>query len=428
MVAALVFGAVVARTTAPPPAAAHARKKEEKEVKVPFAELSSAVQATFTREAQGADIKEVDQETKRNGEIVYEADVRIDGKDWEVKVAADGRLLAKVIDDDDEEEPASAAAGTKAYKLARRFGVPGEGGWDYLTYDGDGRRLFVTRSTRVVVVDPESGRMIGEVPDTPGVHGVALAADLGRGFTSNGRENTVSVFDLQTLQVTGKLKVGENPDAILYHPSTRRVFVFNGRSADATVIDGATRTVVGTIPLGGKPEFGVSDEEHVFVNIEDKGEIVVLDPRELRLKARWSLAPCEEPTGLALDREAGRLFAGCGNRLMAVVDAKTGRVLATPAIGGGVDSAAFDPGTHLAFSSNGEGTLTVVAEGQPGRFDVVQTVPTEPGARTMALDPKTHTIYLATARFGPRPAPTAETPRPRPPIVPDSFVVLVVNR
>jgi YVTN family beta-propeller protein len=323
--------------------------------------------------------------------------------------------------------PTSAAAAAPSYKVAKRLEIGGDGGWDYLTFDADGHRLFLSRSTRVMVVDTESGKAVGEIPDTPGVHGIALAPDLGRGFVSNGRDNSVSVFDLKTLAVSTKVKTGENPDAILYEPSTHRVFAFNGRSGDATAIDGGSGTVAGTVPLGGKPEFAVSDGGRIFVNVEDKAEIVAIDAKELRVLSRWPLKPCEEPTGLAIDREHGRLFAGCGNHMMAIVDAKTGKVLATPPIGAGVDAAAFDPGTHLAFSSNGEGNVTVIGEAAPGQFAVVQTIPTEAGARTMALDPKTHTLYLVTARFGERPAATAENPRPRPPILPGTFVVLVVS-
>jgi YVTN family beta-propeller protein len=322
----------------------------------------------------------------------------------------------------------AAAAAAPTYKVAKRFEIGGDGGWDYVTFDPEGHRLFISRATRVMVVDAESGKAVGEIPDTPGVHGIALAPDLGRGFVSNGRDNSVSVFDLKTLAVSTKVKTGENPDAILYEPSTHRVFAFNGRSGDATAIDGASGTVAGTVPLGGKPEFAVSDGGRIFVNLEDKAEIVALDAKELRVESRWPLKPCEEPTGLAIDREHGRLFAGCGNHMMAIVDAKTGKVLATPPIGGGVDATAFDAATGLAFSSNGEGNVTVVGETTPGRFEVLQTVPTEPGARTMALDPKNHSLYLVTARFGERPSPTPENPRGRPPVLPGSFVVLVVTQ
>jgi DNA-binding beta-propeller fold protein YncE len=280
-----------------------------------------------------------------------------------------------------------------------------------------------------MVLDADSGKLLGEISDTPGVHGIALTPELGRGFTSNGRGNNVTIFDLASLKVLGTVETGKNPDAIVYDPATQRVFTFNGGSHDSTAIDAAKGAVVGTIALGGRPEFAVADGKGaIFANLEDKSEIVAIDSRKLTLTARWLLAPCEEPTGLAIDREHRRLFAGCNNKLMAVVDADGGRLLATLPIGRGVDATAFDPETALAFSSNGEGTLTVVHEESPEKFTVVENVPTQRGARTMALDPKTHRIFLVTAEYGPAPTPTAENPRPRPIIVPGTFVVLVVER
>ena len=290
-----------------------------------------------------------------------------------------------------------AQTGPSGYHLVHQYSLGGEGGWDYLTLDGATRRLFVARSTRVMVVDADSGKLLSEIPDTPGVHGVALVPALNRGFISNGREGTVSVFDLKTLKVSQKIKVGENPDAILYDPFSKRVFAFNGRSHDASVIDAETEKVVGTIPLSGKPEFGVSDGQgRVYVNVEDKGELALLDPKEMKVKATWSLAPCEEPTGLALDRANHRLFSGCSNKLMAVVDAESGKLLTTLPIGDGVDGVAFDPEVSLAFSSNGEGTVTVVKEESPQKFSVLETVPTVAGARTITLDPKLHQLFTVT--------------------------------
>jgi DNA-binding beta-propeller fold protein YncE len=247
---------------------------------------------------------------------------------------------------------------------------------------------------------------------------------------SNGREGTVSIFDLTTLKLINKVKdVGENPDAILYDAATKRVFTFNGRSHDSTAIDAATGNIVGKIPLGGKPEFAVSNGAgEVFVNLEDKSELLSLDPQGLKVKSTWSLAPCEEPSGLAMDVKNRRLFAGCGNQMMAVVNADTGKIVTTLPIGEGVDANRFDPGTGLAFASCGEGVLTVMSEDSPDKFSVAQTVATERGARTMELDPKTHQIFLVTAKFGPPPVATADQPRPRPTILPDSFVVLVVGR
>jgi DNA-binding beta-propeller fold protein YncE len=312
----------------------------------------------------------------------------------------------------------------KTYKLG------GEGGWDYLEVDPESHRLFISRATHVIVVDADSGKPLGDIPDTPGVHGIALANDLGRGFTSNGREGTVSIFDLKTLTPLSKVQaVGENPDAILFDPATKRVFTFNGRSNDSTAIDAASGNIVGKIALGGKPEFGVSNGEgELFVNLEDKSELLSLDPKELKVKSRWPLAPCESPSGLAMDTKNRRLFVGCDNKMMAVVNADTGKVITTLPIGDGVDADRFDPETKLAFASCGEGVLAVVKEDSPDRFSVVQNVKTERGARTMALDLKTHLIYLVTAKFGPPPAATAQQPRPRPSILPDTFEVLVVGK
>jgi YVTN family beta-propeller protein len=324
----------------------------------------------------------------------------------------------------------SGLAAAPGYHLIKTYKLGGDGGWDYLTVDRAAKRLFISRSTHVMVIDTDSGQpAAGDIPDTPGVHGIALAPALGRGFVSNGREGTVTVFDLNNLKVLNKIKVGENPDAILYDPASRRVFTFNGRSDDVTAIDAAKGEVVGTIKVDGKPEFAATDENgKIFVNIQDKSEIMALDPNTLEVKSRWPLAPCQDPTGLAIDRQHRRLFSGCGNKLMAVVDADNGKVISTLPIGAGVDANAFDPETELAFASCGEGVLTVVHEDAPDKFSVVETVPTKPGARTMALDPVSHQIFLVTAEFGPPPPPTAEQPHPRPAILPDSFVVLVVGK
>jgi DNA-binding beta-propeller fold protein YncE len=320
-------------------------------------------------------------------------------------------------------------AAAPGYHSLQTFKVGGEGGWDYLTFDQEQNRLFISRATHVIVLDADSGKQLGDIPDTPGVHGIALAPELGRGFISNGREGTVSIFDLKTLKVASKVKAGDNPDAILYDPATKRVFAFNGRSHDATAIDAAKGTVLGTIKLDGKPEFGATDARgEIFVNIEDKSELTAIDPATLAVKSTWPLAPCQEPSGLAIDRKNRRLFAGCDNKMMAVVDADSGKVLATPPIGEGVDANAFDETTGLAFASCGEGVLTVVHEDSPSSFSVVENVKTQRGARTMTLDPKTHNVYLVTANYGPAPAPTADQPHPRPTILPDTFVVLVYGK
>src|SRR5579859_7060717 len=323
---------------------------------------------------------------------------------------------------------ALAAAGP-GYHVIKTYKVGGEGGWDYLTADATARRLYVSRGTHVIVLDLDSGKNIGDIADTQGVHGIALAPELGRGFTSNGREGTVSIFDIKNLSLITKVKVGENPDAILYDPATKRVFTFNGRSHDSSAIDAASGKVLGTIPLGGKPEFAASDAKgEIFVNIEDKSELDAIDPSKLEIKAKWPLAPCTEPSGLAIDRKHRRLFVGCDNKMMAVVDADSGKVLATPAIGEGVDATAFDDETRLAFASCGEGVLTVVKEESPDKYSVAENVPTKQRARTMALDAKTHNVFVVTADFGPAPATTADNPHPRPPMLPDSFVVLVLAK
>jgi len=314
--------------------------------------------------------------------------------------------------------------------VMKTFKLGGEGGWDYLEIDPDSHHLFISRATRVIVIDAESGKPVGDIPDTPGVHGIALANDLGRGFTSNGREGTVTIFDLNTLKPISKVQaVGENPDAILFDPATKRVFTFNGKSADATAIDAASGKIVGKIPLGGKPEFGVSTGKgEIFVNLEDKSELLALDPKDLKVKSRWPLAPCESPSGLAMDIKNRLLFVGCDNKMMAVVNADTGKVITTLPIGGGVDADRFDPDTKFAFASCGEGVLTVVKEDSPGKFSVAENVKTERGARTMALDLKTHVAYVVTAKFGPPPAATTQQPNPRPSILPDTFEVLVVGK
>jgi DNA-binding beta-propeller fold protein YncE len=312
----------------------------------------------------------------------------------------------------------------KTYKLG------GEGGWDYLEVDPEAHHVFISRSTHVIVIDENSGKQVADIPDTPGVHGIALAPDLGRGFTSNGAEGSVTIFDLKTLQVITKVQnVGENPDAILYDPATKRAFTFNGRSHDSTAIDGASGNIVGKIALDGKPEFAVNDGRgQLFANLEDKSELLALDPKDLKVKSRWPLAPCESPSGLAIDKQNRRLFAGCDNKMMAVVNADNGKVITTLPIGDGVDADRYDPETHFAFASCGEGVLTVVKEDSPDKFSVVENVKTERGARTMALDPNTHELFLVTAQFGPPPAATPQNPHPRPSIVPGTFEVLVVGK
>jgi YVTN family beta-propeller protein len=320
---------------------------------------------------------------------------------------------------------AKAAGG---YHSVERWKLGGAGGWDYLAVDVEARRLYISRSDRVVVVDADSGKPVGEIANTKGVHGIAIARELNAGYTSNGRANTVTVFDLKTLQTTAEIAVsGQNPDAILYDPASRRVFTFNGRSANATVIDAANNKVIGTIALSGKPEFAVTDAHgRVFVNIEDKGELAAIDAKSLKVVATWPLKPCEEPTGLAFDAAHQRLFSVCGNKQMVITDSSNGKQIANLAIGEGADAAVFDAARGLVFSSNGDGTLTVVHEDGADKFRVVENVPTQKSARTLALDAQTHRLFLAAAEFGPPPVATQEQPRPRPSMVANSFAILVV--
>jgi DNA-binding beta-propeller fold protein YncE len=317
-----------------------------------------------------------------------------------------------------------------SYHVIKKYALGGEGFWDYLTMDSEARRLYISHGTHVVVFDPDAGKVVGDIPNTEGVHGVALAPELGRGFTSNGRAGTVTVFDLKTLKEIQQVSTtGQNPDAILYDPASQRVFTFNGRSDNSTAIDAASGKVAGTIELGGRPEFATADGKgRVYANLEDKSEVVAIDSRALKLLSTWPLAPCESPSGMAIDREHRRLFIGCHNQMMAVMDADNGKVVTTVPIGRGVDANRFDPGTQLAFSSNGDGTLTVVHEDSPDKATVVANVPTQRGARTMALDLKTHNLYLTTAEFGP-PAPRQPGQRfQRPTILPNSFTLLVVGK
>jgi len=325
---------------------------------------------------------------------------------------------------------AALPATAQDYKVLQRATLGGEGGWDLLTVDPAAHRLYVSRGTRVMVIDADTLKLVGEIPDTAGVHGIAIASELGRGFTSNGRTGSSTIFDLTTLKPVGEVKTGENPDMILYEPKSHRVLAFNARSKDVTVIDAKAGTVAGTIALEGQPELAVHDDKGtVFVNLEDKSEVLALDPVALKVKGRWSLAPGEEPTGLAIDRAHRRLFAACANKMMAVMDADSGKVVTTVPIGQGPDGAAFDADRQLAFSPNGrDGTVTVIHEIAPDKFEVVQTVATAKSARTLDLDPRSHKLYLLAAQFGLPPSPTAEQPRPRPPMVPGTFEVLVVGR
>lgn len=320
-----------------------------------------------------------------------------------------------------------AGAPNPGYHLLREIPIGGEGGWDYLTVDPAAHRLYVSHGQSVVVVDTETNRVVGEIAGTPGVHGLAVAADLGRGFTTNGRENKVSVVDLATLRTLQKVGTGANPDAMLYDPATHEVYVFNGRSASATVIAAGSGVVTATIPLGGKPEFAEVDPAAGLVlnALEDTSEVIAIDAGSHAVAQRWPLAPGEEPTGVAIDVQHHRLFAGCGNRQLVMLDYDTGKVAATVPIGQGVDACGFDPGTQLAFASCGDGTVTIAHETAPDKLEVVQTLATAPRARTMAVDPAMHRIYLATASFEapPPPAPGATPARPK--LIPGTFRILV---
>ena len=297
-----------------------------------------------------------------------------------------------------------AAAG---YHRVQKITIGGEGGWDYLIADGSSGRVYVSHGGEVDVVDAHSGQVAGKIADLKGVHGIALAPEFGRGFISNGQAGTVTIFDLKTLNKIGAdVPAGKNPDAIIYDPGSKRVFAFNGRSSDATAIDAEKGTVAGTVTLEGKPEFAAADGAgHVYVNIEDESKVFDIDSRKLTVEHRWPLAPCESPSGMSMDAAHRRIFSGCHNKMMAVMDADTGKVVATPPIGNGLDATAFDPGTALVFNSCGDGTLSVIHEDSPDHYTVVENANTQTGARTMALDTRTHHIYLSIADFEPAPAP-----------------------
>jgi YVTN family beta-propeller protein len=317
---------------------------------------------------------------------------------------------------------AAAVAGAHrpdpGYKLEKTVPVPGDGGWDYVSVDDVGRRVYVSHATCVEVLDADTGEIKGQIADTAGVHGIAVAPGLGRGFTSNGKADTVSVFDLKTLQTTATVPTGKNPDGILYDPATKRVFAFNGGGASATVIDAATGKVAGTIELGGKPEGTVSDGAgNVYVNLEDKDEVLKIDADKLKVLERWAVA--KAPVSLAIDTRNGRLFVGCGSKSLVVVSTQSGKTVATVPIGAGVDAGAFDPETRLAFCSCGDGTLAVVQQESADKYTVAETIKTRVRSKTMALDPKTHRLYVPAAEF------KAAEGKGRPAMVPKTFCVLI---
>lgn len=307
------------------------------------------------------------------------------------------------------------------YQQTAKWTIGGEGGWDYLTLSPNGDRLFIAHTNKIEVIDTSNGKVVGEVP-ADGAHGVAIVPENNLGFSTNGRAGTVTVFHLDSLKKETDVKVGENPDAIIYDPHSKHVIVMNGRSKDLVSIDPSTLKVVATVPLGGKLEFAAADAGHVYVNVEDLGEIAVVNTKTWKEDQKWKLNGCEEPSGLALDEKREVLFSVCGNKVMSVVSAKDGKQIATLPTGSGTDATKFDAGLKRAFASNGEGTLTVVQESKSGKYDVIGNVDTARGARTMALDPKTHKLYVATAELG---AP-AEGQR-RPSIKPGTFMVLVYS-
>jgi len=321
----------------------------------------------------------------------------------------------------------SAMAAEEDYKFLNEIPIGGEGGWDIVTIDSAARRLYLSHATKVVVIDLEKNAVIAEIADTPGVHGFVAVPELQRGFSSNGKEAKSSVVDLQTLSTISKVDTGENPDALIYEPRRGEVYIFNHTGKSATVINAKMATVVATIPLEGSPEFAVADSAtgRVYCNLEDKSEVAVIDTAKHEVTARWPLSPGEEPTGIALDAAHHRLFATCHNKLMAMLDTGTGKVLATVPIGAGVDGCAFDDQMQLVFASCGEGTTTIAKEETPEKLSVVQTLKTERGARTIALDPKTHRIYLPTAQFEPTPSPSPGASPSRPKIVPNTLKLLV---
>jgi DNA-binding beta-propeller fold protein YncE len=325
----------------------------------------------------------------------------------------------------------SAAFAQSNYHQLRKITIGGEGGWDYLIVDAANSRVYVSHGAEVAVVDSKTGQVAGRITGLHGVHGIALAPEFNRGFISNGQSGGVTIFDLKTLEKIGDdVPAGKNPDAIIYDPGSKRVFAFNGRSSDATAIDAKDGKVAGTVALEGKPEFAAADGKgHVYVNIEDKSQVFDIDSKKLTVEHRWSLAPCEEPSGMAMDTKTRRLFSGCHNKMVAVMNADTGKVVATPEIGSGVDATGFDPETKYVFNSCGDGTLSIAHEDSPDKYTVVEQVKTVQRARTMALDSKTHNVYLAIADFEPAPAAAAgDKAQQRPKVVSGTFGLLEYGR
>ena len=314
------------------------------------------------------------------------------------------------------------------YKIVDTISIPGDGGWDYIAVDDNTNRLYVSHSTTVQIVNLSNNKVIGSIPDTKGVHGIAIATDLNKGFISDGRDTAVTVFDLKTMATLAKVKVtGQNPDAICYDPFSQRVFTFNGRSNNSTVIDAKTNAILGTIELAGKPEFAVSDGAgKIYFNLEDKSMICSIDTKTMKVVDSWSIAPGDGPSGLTMDRKTRRLFSVCDNKMMVVVNADNGKVVTTVPTGDRTDAVAFDNGNNRIYSSNGDGTLTVIEEKDANTFTALENVTTKKSARTDAVNSKTHHIYLPAAEYGPAPEATKENAHPRPSVKPGSFVILDV--
>ena len=323
---------------------------------------------------------------------------------------------------------ANSYASDSGYHIIKKLKVGGEGGWDYLTVDESARRLYISRSTHVMIIDIDTDKVVGDIPDTLGVHGIAVAPELNRGFTSNGRSDTATIFNLKTLKVISNVKTGGNPDAILYDPASKKVFTFNGKSKDATVINASSGEVIQTIPLGGKPEYSATDGKgKIYVNIEDTNEVVEIDSVKAVVSKRFPLPGCDEPSGMGLNAEKGVVFSGCHNKVMTILDTKTGKVSTVP-IGAGVDGNGFDAEVGLAFSSNGDGTLTIVREASSGNYEVVENITTQFRAKTMAVDQKTHNLYIPAAQFEQSKEPAKEGTRQQPAMVKGSFEILVVGK
>ncbi|MDQ2834535.1 MAG: YncE family protein [Acidobacteriota bacterium] len=323
-----------------------------------------------------------------------------------------------------------AAPPAARFKVQDTWKLGGDGSWDYLTVDSSAHLLYIARLTRIMVVDTATGKLVTEISGLEHAHGVALAGDGNRGYISDGDAEKVLVFDRSSHKIIGSIPAGKNPDSILLEPSRNLLFAFNGRSNSATVADASRNTVLSTLPLPGKPEFSVTDGEgNVFVNIEDTSQVLRIDAASLQITASWPLAPCKAPSGLAIDRSHHRLFSVCDNQKMAVVDSTTGKLVATVPIGEGADAVAYDDSRSLIFTSNGEsGNLSVIQQVSPERYTVLQTVPTKMGARTLAVDSSNGAVYTVSAKLGPKPPATKVNPKARPPIIPDSFVVLVLRQ